>query len=53
MEVLRIENLRAYYVTSLYGVERRVRAVDNVNLEVLFLVLLENRVVVKVLSLRL
>lgn len=35
MGVLRIENLRAYYVTSLYGVERKVRAVDNVSLEVL------------------
>jgi len=27
--------LRAYYITSLYGVERRVRAVDNVSLEVM------------------
>lgn len=35
MAVLRIENLKAYYVTSLYGVERKVRAVDNVSLEVL------------------
>ncbi len=35
MEVLRIENLRAYYITSLYGIERKVRAVDNVSLEVL------------------
>ncbi|ACI19986.1 ABC transporter ATP-binding protein [Dictyoglomus thermophilum] len=35
MEILKIENLRAYYITSLYGVERRVRAVDNVSLEVM------------------
>lgn len=35
MEILKIENLRAYYITSLYGVEREVRAVDNVSLEVM------------------
>lgn len=34
MDILKVENLKAYYITSLYGIERKVRAVDNVSLEV-------------------
>jgi peptide/nickel transport system ATP-binding protein len=33
MSVLRVENLRAYYQSSLYGITRNVRAVDGVSLD--------------------
>ena len=33
MSVLKVENLKAYYQTEMYGVSRNVRAVDGVSLE--------------------
>jgi len=33
MSVLKVESLRAYYQTDMYGVSRNVRAVDGVSLE--------------------
>ena len=35
MYALKVENLKAYYITSLYGIERKVRAVDNVSFQVM------------------
>lgn len=32
--VVRAENLKAYYITEVYGVKRRVRAVDGVSLQI-------------------
>ena len=33
MNVLRIENIQAYYQSTLYGIARNVRAVDGVSLD--------------------
>ncbi len=34
MAVLNVENLKAYYITKAYGIERTVKAVDNVSLSI-------------------
>ncbi|HKD76575.1 MAG TPA: ATP-binding cassette domain-containing protein, partial [Ktedonobacterales bacterium] len=34
MSVLTVSNLRAYYVTNAFGIEREVRAVDDISLSV-------------------
>jgi len=34
MVIVRTENLKAYYVTGIYGIKRTVRAVDDVSLEI-------------------
>ncbi|PMQ01229.1 MAG: ABC transporter ATP-binding protein [Dictyoglomus sp. NZ13-RE01] len=34
MEILKVENLKAYYVASLYGIRRNVKAVDGINLSI-------------------
>ena len=33
MSVLRLDNVRAYYQTSAYGITRNVKAVDGVSLD--------------------
>jgi len=34
MSVLKVDNLKAYYITDVYGVKRSVKAVDDVSLEI-------------------
>ncbi len=34
MSILKVENLKAYYIATLYGIKRSVRAVDNVSLDI-------------------
>lgn len=34
MAMLRVENLKAYYVTDIYGVKRNVKAIDGISLEI-------------------